>query len=109
MKSTPTARLGISSCCIPATASRVRPIFVLGSTMLPAGARMPVLRSNRELLAVGVPINSLTCTNPSWFASVQHGAFAVVLHAPLDAFGPHVRDASVLRPPSEFARVILVS
>ena len=39
------------------------------------------------LLDVGVPISSLAWTSPSRLASVQHGAPAVVLQAPLDWFG----------------------
>ena len=81
----------MSSCCTPVMNSRVRPIFAFGSTALPAGVSLPVVRSKRVLLDVGVPINSLICTMPSWFASVQHGAPAVVLQAPLELFGPHVR------------------
>ena len=34
--------------------SRVRPILALGSTVLPAGAKMPVVWLNRALLDVGL-------------------------------------------------------
>jgi hypothetical protein len=43
---------------MPTIPSRVRPIFALGSTMLPAGVRTPVLMSKRVLLDDGVPISS---------------------------------------------------
>src|SRR5688572_15409009 len=103
MKSTPTARLSINSCCIPTIASRVRPIFALGSTMFPAGISTPLTK--RELLDDGVPVSSLTWIRPSRLASVQHPDDRE-LHAPLDRFGPHRRRVTSNRPPSALARVI---
>src|SRR6266550_9106681 len=100
MKSTPTARLGISSCCMPTIASRVLAIFAVGSTMLPAGRSTPF--TNRLLLDEGDPVNSLTWTRPSWLASVQQ---LEPVHAPLEAFGPQVRRVCVNSPVSEFANV----
>src|SRR3954467_15980186 len=106
MKSTPTARFEISSCCMPITASRVRPILALGSTILPAGVRTPLMK--RELLEDGEPLNSPTCTWPSRLVSCQH-PLLLVEHAPDEVLGPHVNAVWVNRPVSELASVIFVS
>src|ERR1043166_1973289 len=106
MKSTPTARLVISSCWAPTIPSRVRPIFALGSTLLPVAGRTPVVVLKRELLAVGLPVNSFNWTTPSRFESVQQDD---PVHSPVVLFGPHVKNVDVNRPVGEFASVIFVS
>src|SRR5258708_7382320 len=108
MKSHPMGRFEISSCCTPTTPSRVRWSLALGSTLLPAGAKTPVVKLKRGSLTLGVPISSLICTTPSPLASFQQDAPGVVLQAPLDTFGPHVSLGCEYRPPRLSARVIFV-
>src|SRR5687767_1161699 len=93
----------MSSCWMPTIPSRTRLSCALGSTLLPAGAKTPVVVLNRELLDVGVPMSSFACARPSRLASFQHGALAVVLHAPLDWFGPHVSAGCSNKAPSPLA------